>query len=133
MSGAEIATEVAAALAEVGDATGDGPLIGTLFRKGVEYGSEHSPSMTDPTPHAVTLVIDEFTLMEQAQNSVEIGDKKLLMAADGLAITPSTEDWLEVGDVEYTIENIVSLEPGGVAVMYTIQARRRIVEEQYGT
>ncbi len=120
-----IAIQVGAALAEVGTSA-------TLYRRGRAYVSEHSPVYADPTPHKVTVMIDSYSLREQAANLVEMGDKKVLMSADGLAIEPTTDDWLVVDGVEYSIENVDSLEPAGLSVLYEIQARRRIVEEQYG-
>lgn len=105
----------------------------TLYRRGKAYVSEHSPKYGNPTTYPVTVLIDSYSLREQVANLVEVGDKKVLMSADGLVIEPTTEDWLVIGDAEYSIENVDSLEPAGLSVLYEIQARRRIVEEQYGT
>lgn len=123
---ASIAVEVGAALAEVGTSA-------TLYRRGKAYISEHSPVYADPTQYTVTVMIDRYSLREQAANLVEQGDKKVLMGSDTLTIEPTTDDWLVIDGVEYSIESIESLEPAGVSVLYEIQARRRIVERQYVT
>lgn len=69
-----------------------------------------------------TVVVTEFSNREVDGTRVLATDKKVLMAVP--AIAPATSDRLAIGGVEYSIERVEPLAPGGVSVMFTLQARR---------
>lgn len=52
------------------------------------------------------------------------GDKKVLMSADSLAVAPEKDDVLSIGGVDHAIKDVEHIAPGGVNVIFKIQARR---------
>lgn len=120
MSGAQIAAEVAAALAEAGAATGNGPLVG--FMSAPEMGGNpwDGPDIS-PIPVAVTVILDEWTSAEMKDLQILTSDKKVLVDATGPA--PVTGGTLTINGKAHRIERVMPLAPGGEALMYTVHAR----------
>lgn len=52
------------------------------------------------------------------------GDKKVLLGADSLSVVPEKDDVLSIGGVDHSIKDVEHVAPGGVDVIYKIQARR---------
>ena len=122
-AGTDIAAEVRAALGEAATATGDGPLIGTIERRGDRVGgTDFEPIYGPDVPHRCNVVLDTFTAREREGTSIASTDVKLLASA--LDIAPTAADTIEVDGKTYEIVDAMPLNPGGVALMWTLQARR---------
>lgn len=134
MSGAEIAAEVAAALAEASAATGSGPLICTIRRPSTEPDEPQDPwddtadPANEPTDYPVTAVEKIKRLKDMKGNL--IGETMRILTINATGIVPLKSDRIAVGVapadvVEETafeeILNIVTVAPGGVALMYELE------------
>lgn len=121
MSGAQIANDVLAALREAGTATGNGPLVAQLTPASTGGNPWDAPrDANDPVD--LTVILDEFRVNEIDGTVIQAGDKKLLMDATGPE--PKPGDTLTIDGVAHRLEMVWPLAPGGVAVMYTVAARR---------
>lgn len=103
-------------------------LAATIIRPGTADTSVYPPTTGTPTSHACTVVIDSYSAMDMAANAgIQAGDVKLLVAVEGLDITPTPADSIKVPSSSakpYSIISVTPIQPGGVPIMYTIQARR---------
>ena len=122
MSGAAIAAEVAAALAEAGAVTGTGPLIATIRRRGTATGPAFAPTYGPDTLHTCTVVLSHYSARERDETSIAAADVKVLASA--MDIDPTSADTLVVNGVDYEIVEATPVQPGGVVLMWEIQARR---------
>lgn len=128
MTGALIAAEVAAALAEAGAATGNGPMIGSLKKRAGNpsdppqnpFAVATPPSTPEPAP--VTIIVDSYALRHIDGVMIHASDRKVTMAATGPV--PAPGDTLEIGGLDYAIMSVRTESPGGVALMYECQCRR---------
>ena len=120
-AGTDIAAEVAAALGEAATATGSGPLIGTIKRRGPATGPAYEPTYGPDAEHRCNVVFSRFTAREREGTSIEATDIKIIASA--LDITPTAADTIEVDGTSYEIVDAMPLQPGGVALMWTIAAR----------
>lgn len=86
------------------------------------------PMGPQPTPvddeYACTVVIDNFTARDRDGTNVQAGDVKLLVSTEGLTVVPKNSNKIRVSGQTYSIVDVTELAPGGVAVMWTVQARR---------
>ena len=55
---------------------------------------------------------------------IQAGDRKVLLSAQGLTVVPAPGWKLTIGAVVWQIVNVKTSDPGGVAVLYTLQVRR---------
>lgn len=122
MSGASIAAEVAAALAEVGAATGTGPLIGVIRRKGNKTGPDYAPFYEPDKKYQFTVSLGSFSAKEREGTGIEATDIKIT-ASTG-AVVPAISDRIEVNGVVYDIHGVTPINPGGMDLMYRIWARK---------
>jgi hypothetical protein len=74
--------------------------------------------------HPCTVVVTSYRAEEVDGTLVQRRDRKVLMAAD-VAVEPSTSDALVIDGRVFQIVSVDPLQPapGGVTVMYTVQAR----------
>lgn len=130
MSGLDIAAEIAGAIAEAGAATGDGsPLVATLLRPAAGGTPDYSQPIGAQAgganaEHACTVVISNYTARDRDGTNIQAGDVKLLVSTEGLTVVPKNSDKIRVSGQTYSIVDVTELAPGGVAVMWTVQARR---------
>jgi hypothetical protein len=112
-----VAVDVLAGLTEAG--------VGAfIVRAGTPTGPVYNPTPGVPVAHPVTVVYDEWRLSEIDGTLIRVGDLKILVASSGLTITPTPNDvFRDATGAEKSIINVEPLQPGGVAVMYVIQAR----------
>lgn len=94
-----------------------------LIRYAPGGGPQHNPGPPTPTNHACTIVVDTYRAFEIDGTMILAGDKKVLLSVEGLAITPTTADKLQIGGVAHTIINVETLSPGGTTLLYTLQVR----------
>ena len=140
MSGISIAAEVAAAVREVGQSTGTGPLLALLKKPGATLPDPVSPPQnpftdpnadpdpdppappTAPAPVPVGIMLDTFSKRHHDKWEVRATDLLVMMEATGPV--PTQGDTLGVSGLDYAILAVDTLAPGGVALMYECQCRR---------
>jgi len=140
MSGEDIAAEIAAALREVGEAVGSGPLVALLKKPGATVPNpdappqnpfpdpnappdpdpEPNPEAPDPVP--VVIMLDSFT--KKHHDKWEIRCTDLLVIMEATVAVPTQGDKLDIDGLDYDIMAVDPLAPGGVALMYECQCRR---------
>jgi hypothetical protein len=133
MSGADTQAEVAAALAEAGEATGSGPYICTIRRASAEPDEPQTPwdepadPANDPTDYAVTAVEDVKEIRDMTGNL--IGVQKRTLTIDATGVAPLKSDVIAVGvapdDVtsDTAFEEILAvkpLAPAGTVLLYEL-------------
>lgn len=111
-----VAVDVAAGLLEAGTSA-------TIVRAGTSTGPTHNPTPGVPAEHSCTVVFDQWRADQIDGTLIQRGDLKILVAASGLAITPTPADTFRHAGKDYAIINVKPLQPAGVAVMYEMQCR----------
>ena len=129
MSGSQIAAEVAAALAEAGEATGNGPLICTIGRNtGTGTPWDNNVSTVPDLLYPVTGIENMQDVRDMSGMLVGVQKRTLTINATGVA--PLKSDTIAVGVapgdvVEGTkFEEIISvmyLSPGGTVLLYRLE------------
>ena len=129
MSGSQIAADVAAALAEAGEATGNGPLICTIGR------NTGTGTPWDNNVRTVPDLLYPVTGIENMQDvrdmtGMLVGMKKRTLTINATGVTPLKSDTIAVGVapgdvVEGTkFEEIISvmyLSPGDTVLLYRLE------------
>jgi hypothetical protein len=133
MSGAEIASEVAAALAEAGEAVGTGPYICTIRRASDEPDEPQTPwdepadPANAPTDYPVTAVEDVKEIRDMTGNLIGVQKRTLTINATG--VEPLKSDTIAVGvapdDVtsDTVFEEILAVKPfapAGTVLLYEL-------------
>ncbi len=120
MSGAEIAAEVAAALAEAGEAVGTGPYVCTIRRASAEPDEPQTPwddpadPVNAPTDYEVVSLKDETT--SRYMDGSLIGEMRRVVTIAANVVKPLKSDKVAVGvakaDVsgDTTFEEILEIE-----------------------
>ena len=52
------------------------------------------------------------------------GDRRATLACDTLGVVPSKDDVLTVDGVDWTVQSVEPVDPGGVALIYRLQVRK---------
>ena len=130
MSGADIAAEIAAALAEAGEAVGTGPYLCTIRRAPVDEATTPwaMPSANDSVDYEVTAIEDVRDIRDMS--GTLIGMQKRTLTINATGVQPLKSDRIAVGvapaDVtaDTVFEEILAvkpLAPGGVALLYELE------------
>lgn len=122
MSGAEIAAEVAAGIAEAGTETGAGPRAGTIIRTSGADETTYPPTAGTDAEYACTLVLTNYSARDRDGTQVTARDVKALIAPDA-ETDPRNGDRLEVSGRTFHLVNVDAVQPGGVVLMWRCQAR----------
>lgn len=69
-------------------------------------------------------VLTQYKTMDVDGTVIKRGDMKLLLAASGLALEPTTNDTVTIGSDVWTVLYVESVEPATVPVLYKVQIRR---------
>lgn len=110
-----VASDVTAALAEVG-------MAATLTRPGTGPTTPWDATAVTPgAALAVTVVRDTWTRRHVDGALIMADDAFFLMDA---TVAPTPDDRLTVGGTDYRVVRVKPTSPGGVAVLYEVQARR---------
>jgi hypothetical protein len=96
----------------------------TIKRPGAATGPAHNPTIAAPVSYSATAVVTVFSKREVDGERVRVTDKRVMVGAGDLNITPETSDTITIGGVEHAIISVTPTSPGGVAVIYEIQARK---------
>lgn len=94
-----------------------------IIRAGEQTGPAYNPTIGPPTEHACKAVNVEWEDGEIDGTLIQSTDLKLLVAASGLSITPTTADKINWLGKEYGIQPINPLSPAGTPLLYTIAAK----------
>lgn len=121
MSGAQIAEEVNAALAEASIATGDGTYTVILLEPAAQPTDPWDTPAGAPTQHEVNAIISDYPLTMIDGTLIRQGDKRLMVSATGPA--PKVNWRVTSSGVTYAILSVREIGPGGVALYYELQAR----------
>ena len=118
---ASFAADISAVIADLG-------IAATIIRAGTLDDTVYPPVTGAPTTHACTVIEDTFSAQDLGANAgIQAGDVKLLVAVEGLDITPTPADSIKVPSSStsaYSIVSVTPAQPSGVTLMWTIQARR---------
>lgn len=93
------------------------------IRRQTATGPDYNPTFTT-ADHTATFAVTEYESNEIDGSRILATDKKVLLKAGGLAVTPNTTDKLVIGSIEHSIVRVEPLAPGGVVVMFQLQCRR---------
>ena len=95
------------------------------LRRPSTTGAAYNPTPGDPDNHPVTVVTLDYSTSEIDGTRILATDRRVLMAKRSLAIEPTSSDKLVIGGVSYSIiPPVKPLSPGGVVVLYELQARK---------
>lgn len=130
MSGFDIAEEIAAALAEAGEAVGDGPLLCTLRKAGA--GGRETPWDTtpEPGPDLYELTALEVYLRLRDASGTLTGEQIRKLTVNATGAEPVNGDEIAVGvakdavtpETKFAeITQVTKVAPGGVALMYELE------------
>lgn len=120
-NGTDIAAEIAAALREVGAATGEGPLVVTLLKRGPNIGTESDPQYGEPDEFPI-IVMDENSMRRDITGTI-IGEAAhvLTVSTEG-GIAPAMEDTIRMPDGRTLgITEVAPFAPGGVVLFYEVK------------
>ena len=121
MSGADIAAEVTAALAEAAGDTGDGQQA-VLIRPGAPQINPWDDPPGEPTTQAVWAIAEAYRQDMIDGTLIRAEDRRVMVEA--VSPAPTTADRLSIGGVEYGIVAVQPEAPAGVALYHICQCRR---------
>ena len=77
------------------------------------------------TAYPCTAFVATFTVNEEfiAAGLMDVGDQRVLVAVEGLTITPETTDKIKIGTSVLGIVRVVPHAPGGTLYFWEVQAR----------
>jgi len=122
MTGASIATEVSAALAEVGAELGNGTEYTVQLIPAVKGGNPWDAPIAAPDPIEMRAYVEDFRSDLFNGAPVQAGDKKVMLDATGTV--PKPMDTLVIDGLDHRIENVMQLGGAGVPVLFMAQARK---------
>jgi hypothetical protein len=96
--------------------------MAATIRRLANTGDPYDPTQT-ATDTACTVVVTDYAHSEKDGTRIQVKDRKVLVAAGSLAITPTPADRFVLGGISYEIVAVSPLEPGGTVVMYEMQVR----------
>lgn len=98
----------------------------TLLRRGEETQDPFGEPIFGPdTEHPVTIMSATYAVELQfiAAGLMDVGDRRILLSAEGLTVTPTTFDRLRIdGEVFRTIR-VSPLSPAGEVLFWELQVR----------
>lgn len=88
-------------------------------------GPSYDPGEPTITDHLAIMAVLEFEKSDVDGTRVLATDKRILVAAKGLVVEPSTDhQLLDAAGQAYSVIAVDPLSPAGVPVFYWVQARR---------
>lgn len=86
--------------------------------------STGTSSVTTTTYTVKGAVFDYKSSFSTGPLLIQAGDRRAMIAAEGLSVSPEPLDRLTIGSVVWSIVAVSKTEPGGTAVVYECQIRR---------
>lgn len=121
MSGASIAAEVNAALAEVARDVGDGSFTVTLLEPAAQPENPWDTPAGSPTEHEVNAIVQDYPASMIDGTLIQQGDKRIMISAT--VIRPEV-NWRVIDrGVSYAIMMVREIGPSGIALYYELQGR----------
>ena len=121
MSGASIAAEVNAALAEVARDVGDGAFTVTLLEPAAQPVNPWDAAAGAPTQHEVNALVSDYPQGMIDGTLIQQGDKRLMLSATGAI--PKVNWRVLVAGVSYAIMMVKEYQPSGVPLYVECQLR----------
>lgn len=76
------------------------------------------------TDHTVTGAVFPYSAILVDGTRVRVGDKRVLLAAEGMTVEPDQDDRLQIGSVWHAVIAVKPVSPGGEVVVYELQVRK---------
>ena len=98
----------------------------TLLRPGDGMVDEYGGYTPGPdTAYAVTIISATYAIELQliAGGFLEVGDQRLLVSVEGLAVEPQTKDKLLINGTELEARHVSPLSPAGEVIFWEMQVR----------
>lgn len=121
----DIQAEVQAGLEEAATELGGAPLRGTLIKHTPAPAGVYPPPEPQETPYPITVLFSRYTPTQIDGVAILSTDVRLLVSAYGLPVEITTDDRIEIGNEVFYVANSPSVRPGGKALMYVVQGRKR--------
>lgn len=121
MSGAQIAREIDAALAEVGRDTGAGDVPVTFLEPSGEPSNPWDAEAGAPIERPIRAMVQNYPLGMIDGTLIRQEDRRLMVSASGPE--PKVNWRLSLGGVTYSIISIRKIAPGNVPLYFEVQAR----------
>ncbi|UXN58275.1 hypothetical protein [Phyllobacterium zundukense] len=96
---------------------------GEIWRDEAGSGPVYDPGEPTIQKTPCTLAVLKFDNADIDGTLIKASDKKVYIAAKGLAIVPVTTDKLMIGGLSHTIVRVMPLNPAGTNVYFEVQAR----------
>lgn len=74
--------------------------------------------------HTVTGAVFAYPAVVIDGTRIQVGDKKVILAAEGMTVEPDTGDTLLIGSTWNNIVAVKPVDPAGTAVVFILQVRR---------
>lgn len=84
---------------------------------------ESAPTETDATANAVLLDYSNNGMTNAENSLIQVGDKKMLVAAQGLPFVIKAGDLCVSGAEQWRVINVQALKPADITVLYELQVR----------
>lgn len=95
-----------------------------FVREGAPTGPPHNPQPGAPTRHDCKMVETGYSLSNRNETLILAGDKVGIISTEGLTITPTKDDDLDIGGDVYHFVDLNPLRPGGQVLLFEFVARR---------
>ena len=76
------------------------------------------------TDYTVQILDVDYTVYEIDGDRVKREDKKVYIAAEGVAVVPKISDKIVINSITYNIKDIMPFIPGDVVVFWVVQVRK---------
>ncbi len=113
---AELRQDVAEVIEEAGQ-------VGAIRRPGASSGDAWNPTFAAPTDTPCTLVELESTAAEIDGTLIRSSDRKVMVSTHGVPDAPTQADQIVIGGKPLAIVSVMPLSPGGVVLLWQVQAR----------
>lgn len=94
----------------------------TLRQRATSGADAWNPTVSN-TDTACVVVFDEYSDRERDGTLITEKDRKVIIKAGSLGVTPATGDQLVVSSVVYSLMNVKQVSPGGTVIIYEALAR----------
>lgn len=95
-----------------------------LLRRRVTTGPVYDPAEAAPVDHPAVFVVLDYEDREVDGARILATDKRVLIAAGGLAVEPKTSDRLIIGGTSHAIVQVKPFAPAAIVVFWEAQARK---------
>lgn len=123
MTGALIASEIAAAYAEAGQEAGDGQgaVSVTITRAGASSGDAYRPTPGTPTDHTFTAKPVSIEQAQRAGMTLATGERVYSLVNHGVTIAPTVADELVIGGETWSIVEVIAKDSAGYVLTWMVK------------